>query len=106
MATGLPFALSVGGIAFLLGVIWGGPFVEVLRRLKIGKLIRTELSDTAHTKKIGTPTMGGIMIIVPVVLIVFALNLANLVQTGEGASIFLVLAVLVGFALLGFIDDW
>jgi phospho-N-acetylmuramoyl-pentapeptide-transferase len=101
----LPLALSVGGVTFLLGVIWGAPFVEILRRLRIGKQVRAEIQDK-HSAKIGTPTMGGIMIILPVVLISLALNIANVVQTGEGASILLPLAVLVGFSLLGFIDDW
>ena len=35
-------ALSLGGITFLLTVIWGGPLVQVLRMLKIGKQIRIE----------------------------------------------------------------
>ncbi|MEL6527257.1 MAG: phospho-N-acetylmuramoyl-pentapeptide-transferase, partial [Chloroflexota bacterium] len=53
-----------------------------------------------------TPTMGGIMIIIPAVLVTLALNIANIVQSGQGASIFLPLAVLLGFAVLGLIDDW
>lgn len=105
MSGGLSLALTVGIVTFLLGVIWGGPFVEILRRLRIGKQIRVELSDH-HQKKVGTPTMGGIMIIIPVVLIMVALNIANVVQTGSGASTFLPLFVLVGFAILGMIDDW
>ncbi|GAB4311545.1 MAG: phospho-N-acetylmuramoyl-pentapeptide-transferase [Phototrophicales bacterium] len=105
MVSGLPFALSVGMITFLLCVIWGGPFVEILRRLRIGKQIQVELSEE-HQKKVGTPTMGGIMIVIPVVLIVFVLNIANVVQTGQGASTFLPLIVLLGFGFLGAIDDW
>lgn len=101
----LPFALSLGAVAFLLGVIWGGPFVEVLRRLKLGKNIRVELSE-AHQKKRGTPTMGGIMIIIPTLLLLAAVNLARVVQTGEGASIFLPMVVMFGFAILGLLDDW
>lgn len=101
----LPFALSIGILTFLLGVIWGGPFIEILRRLKIGKNIQVELSEH-HQKKRGTPTMGGIMIIVPALLITLALNIANVIQTGEGASILLPLGIMVGFALLGMIDDW
>lgn len=105
MGTQLPLALTVGGVTFLLGVIWGGPFIEILRRLKIGKQIRIEIRDM-HGMKVGTPTMGGIMIIAPTVLIIVALNIANIVQTGEGASILLPVFVLVGFSLLGLIDDW
>lgn len=105
MGAGFPLALTVGGVTFLLGVIWGGPFIEILRRLRIGKQIRAEIQDT-HAHKLGTPTMGGIMIIVPAVLITLALNIANIVQRGEGASILLPLFVLVGFSALGLIDDW
>lgn len=101
----LPLSLTVGGVTFLLGVIWGSPFVEILRRLRIGKQVRAELLDD-QSEKIGTPTMGGIMIIIPAVLVTLALNIATIVQSGQGASIFLPLAVLLGFALLGLIDDW
>ncbi len=102
---GLPFALTVGALAFLLGVIWGSPFIEVLRRLKVGKQIRAELREQ-HQAKIGTPTMGGIMIILPVVLLALGLNLASLVRRLSGPSILLPMAVLLGFGLLGAIDDW
>ncbi|GAB4521531.1 MAG: phospho-N-acetylmuramoyl-pentapeptide-transferase [Anaerolineae bacterium] len=105
MSGGLPLALTAGVITFLLSVIWGGPFVEILRRLKIGKYIQVELSEI-HQKKVGTPTMGGVMIVVPVVLIIIALNIAQVVRTGSGASTFLPLVVLVGFGVLGMIDDW
>ena len=101
----LPFAITVGGVSFLLAVIWGGPFVEVLRRLKIGKLIRIELGEVQQ-RKVGTPTMGGIMIVVPVVLIALGLNLVNVIRTVTGASIMLPLIVMVGFGALGMLDDW
>ncbi|GIL14109.1 MAG: phospho-N-acetylmuramoyl-pentapeptide-transferase [Chloroflexota bacterium] len=108
MAGGLPFALTVGAVAFLLGVIWGGPFVEILRRLKIGKQIRVELSE-GHQKKVGTPTMGGILIILPVVLMALTLNIVAVVRPNDqitGTSILLPLFVLISFSLLGMIDDW
>ncbi len=100
----LPFALSMGAFAFLLGVIWGGPFIEILKRLKLGKQIRVELGE-GHQKKVGTPTMGGIMILLPAVLIALALNLVSLIRTATGASILLPLMVMVGFAFLGGYDD-
>jgi phospho-N-acetylmuramoyl-pentapeptide-transferase len=108
MQNALPFALTVGAVAFLLGVIWGTPFVEILRRLKIGKQIRVGLPDE-HEKKMGTPTMGGLMILIPVMIVALALNLVNVIRSDQpvtGASILLPLAVMVGFALLGAYDDW
>lgn len=106
MAGQLPFALTMGGIAFLLGVIWGGPFIEVLRRLRLGKQIKPFM-DESHQKKAGTPTMGGIMIVIPVVLISLGLNLVTVIRpTLTGASILLPIAVLVAFSILGAADDW
>lgn len=102
---GLPLALTIGGVTFLLGVIWGGPFIEILRRLRIGKQVRAEIIDK-HVAKIGTPTMGGIMIILPAVAIILALNVPNIVQSGPGTSIILPVFTLVSFAVLGLIDDW
>ena len=102
---GLPFALTVGAVAFLLGVIWGAPFIEILRRLKIGKQIRDVLQKR-HEAKIGTPTMGGILIILPVVVMALGLNLASLVRRVSGPSILVPMFVLVGFGILGAIDDW
>jgi phospho-N-acetylmuramoyl-pentapeptide-transferase len=107
MQASLPFALTMGAVTFLLCVIWGGPFVEVLRRLRIGKQIRVELSE-GHQVKAGTPTMGGLMIVFPVVLLVLGLNLVSVVRGSSisGASILLPLLVMVSFALLGAYDDW
>ena len=57
-------ALTLSAFTFILAVIWGGPLLRLLRQLKIGKLIRVEEPD-AHITKMGTPTMGGVMIILP-----------------------------------------
>ncbi len=110
MTPGLPLALTVGAVAFILGVIWGGPLVEILYRLKAGKQIRTELTIESHQKKAGTPTMGGILIVLPVVIITLALNIASIIRPSAnvltGTSILLPLFVLVSFAALGAVDDW
>lgn len=99
------FALTLGGFAFILTVIWGGPFIEVLKRLKIGKQIRIDGPQT-HLIKLGTPTMGGLMIVVPIVIITAVLNVVNLARTVIGRSVLVPLFVLTAFAVLGAIDDW
>ncbi|MCY3935337.1 MAG: phospho-N-acetylmuramoyl-pentapeptide-transferase [Chloroflexi bacterium] len=104
MDSGLPFSLSVGAIAFLLGVIWGGPFIEVLKILKVGKLIQVELSP-AHQRKIGTPTMGGLMIVFTTISLTLTINMVRIVSSGHGASVMLPLFVMGGYAFLGYIDD-
>ncbi|MBI4316247.1 MAG: phospho-N-acetylmuramoyl-pentapeptide-transferase, partial [Chloroflexi bacterium] len=103
--TDISFALTLGSITFLLTVIWGGPFLELLRRFKIGKQIRVDGPQT-HFTKMGTPTMGGLMIIGPVLVITAILNVVSLVKPVIGRSVLLPLAVLAVFALLGMRDDW
>src|SRR5260370_38173468 len=82
----LPFALTLGGITFVMTVIWGGPLVEVLRRLKIGQNIRADAPDWQKSKE-GTPTMGGLLIVVPVCLIPLGLNFVNLIRPSTTARV-------------------
>jgi phospho-N-acetylmuramoyl-pentapeptide-transferase len=99
-------ALTLSAFTFILAVIWGGPLLRLLRQLKIGKLIRVEEPD-AHITKMGTPTMGGVMIILPVIFVTFLLNAASLIGLNVyGQSIILPSVVMVAFGLLGAIDDW
>jgi phospho-N-acetylmuramoyl-pentapeptide-transferase len=93
-------------LTFLVTVIWGSPFIEVLRRLGVGDKVRIELAGT-HNTKTGTPTMGGLLILIPVILVTLGLNLVNLLLPNlTGRSILLPLAVLVMYGGLGALDDW
>jgi phospho-N-acetylmuramoyl-pentapeptide-transferase len=99
-------AVSLTGLSFLLTVIWGGPLLRVLRHFKIGKLIRVE-EPGKHMVKMGTPTMGGVMIILPVMLVTALLNGAALIGFRlSGKSIFVPLISMLAFGILGAIDDW
>ena len=66
-------AIAFSMLSFMMTVIWGGPLLRVLRYFRIGKLIRVEGPDR-HFTKMGTPTMGGVMFILPVVLITMMLK--------------------------------
>ncbi len=99
-------ALALAGLSFMLTIIWGTPLLRVLRHLKIGKAIRVE-GPQRHITKTGTPTMGGLMIILPVLLITILMNATPLLGFKRtGRSVLLPLGVLVLFAILGAIDDW
>ena len=74
----MAYALTLGTVSFFIAVIWGRPLIALLKRWGIGKQIRIEQPDR-HQIKTGTPTMGGILIVVPVLLITGVLNIANLV---------------------------
>jgi len=102
--TSLALALSLLG--FMLAVIWGGPLLRILRHFKIGKLIRVE-GPNSHMTKMGTPTMGGVMILFPVTLLTVLLNGASLLGLKViGNSVLLPLLTMFPFAILGAIDDW
>jgi phospho-N-acetylmuramoyl-pentapeptide-transferase len=102
-------SVSLAGLAFLLTLIWGEPLMRVLRHFKIGKLIRAE-GPASHQTKMGTPTMGGVLIILPVLLITILMNATALIgirsQNGTGRSVMLPLVVMVAYGVLGAIDDW
>ena len=99
-------AISLAGLSFMLTVIWGGPLLRVLRHFKIGKLIRVE-EPGKHMVKMGTPTMGGVMVVLPVLLLTGLLNAVELIGLKlAGQSVLVPMATLVAFALLGAVDDW
>lgn len=101
----MAYSLALGTIAFLLAVIWGRPYISLLRRLRVGKQIRIE-EPTTHQTKMGTPTMGGWMMIVPVLVITGVLNVANLLGLNLiGRSILAPMGVMVAYGILGTIDD-
>jgi phospho-N-acetylmuramoyl-pentapeptide-transferase len=99
-------ALSLAGLAFMMTVIWGGPLLRILRYFKIGKLIRVE-EPGHHNVKMGTPTMGGVMFILPVLLLTVLLNTVALLGLDVvGRSVLVPMIVMVGYGTLGAIDDW
>ncbi len=99
-------ALALAGFSFMMTVIWGPPLLRVLRHFKMGKLIRVE-GPQQHFSKLGTPTMGGVMIVVPVMLVTVLLNFGYLVGIDAlGRSVFVPMGSMLMFAVLGAIDDW
>lgn len=99
------FALILASLSFIMAVFWGRPYLNVLRRFRIGKRIRIE-GPSGHLTKLGTPTMGGLLITLPVVVITLALNVYNLIgQTVIGRSILVPLTVWVAYGALGAWDD-
>jgi phospho-N-acetylmuramoyl-pentapeptide-transferase len=98
-------ALILASISFLLAVVWGPLLIRILRHYQIGKRIRINGPDN-HGTKMGTPTMGGLMIVVPVLLITVVLNIYNLLgRTLIGRSILVPLGVMVIYAAVGAVDD-
>jgi len=99
-------ALTLAGATFLLAVIWGAPLIELMRRLRLGKNIRID-GPAAHAAKMGTPAMGGVLIVAWTVLVSLVVNVVQFVQALEIAeSVVIPLGVLVAYSILGGIDDY
>lgn len=104
--TQAPITVALAAFTFMLTVIWGPPLMRILRHVKAGKIIRVD-GPERHMTKMGTPTMGGVLIVMPVMLVTIMLNAGKLIGfTLLGRSVLLPLGVLISFAVLGAIDDW
>jgi phospho-N-acetylmuramoyl-pentapeptide-transferase len=97
--TAIAFALVVGVGAFLLGLLVGRPIIHYLAERGVGKEINP-YGPASHQVKSGTPTMGGVIIVLSVLLVTVAVNLVGRL------SILLPLGALTAAALLGAIDDY
>lgn len=85
-------------IAFGLSAIMGPVVIPFLRKLKMGQTERAE-GVQSHLKKAGTPTMGGIIILVSVAV-------TSVFYIKEYPKIIPILFVTLGFGLIGFLDDY
>ena len=85
-------------ISFALCVVMGPVIIPILRRLKMGQ---TEREDgvKSHLKKTGTPTMGGVIILLSIVI-------TSVFYIKEYPKILPILFVTLGFGLIGFLDDY
>ncbi|MEH7222465.1 phospho-N-acetylmuramoyl-pentapeptide-transferase [Bacillus sp. JJ1566] len=89
-------------IGFIISVILSPIFIPFLRRLKFGQSIREE-GPKSHQKKSGTPTMGGIIILVSILLTTILVS----TRLGElSVTTYLLLFVTLGYGVLGFLDDF
>jgi phospho-N-acetylmuramoyl-pentapeptide-transferase len=83
----------------LIAYVFGPSIIEILRKLKIGQAVRTD-GPATHLVKDGTPTMGGVMIIIS---ILFSMLLW---QNIRNVKVILVAVTLVAFGFIGFLDDY
>lgn len=85
-------------ISFIISVILGPFVIPFLRRLKVGQTERTE-GVQAHLKKAGTPTMGGVIFLVSIIV-------TSMFYVKDYPKIIPVLFLTIGFGIIGFIDDY
>ncbi|HET8879719.1 MAG TPA: phospho-N-acetylmuramoyl-pentapeptide-transferase, partial [Arthrobacter sp.] len=103
-------ALLMGaGLALLLSFLGTPLFIRFLVRKSYGQFIRDDGPTSHHTKR-GTPTMGGAVVVAGVLISYFATHLVmwwmNPASPGPTASAMLLLFLMVGMGLVGFLDDF
>ena len=85
-------------VSFAISVILGPIVIPFLRRLKVDQTEREE-GVKSHLKKAGTPTMGGVIFLI-------ATTVTALFFVGSHPEIAPVLFLMLGFGLIGFLDDY
>jgi len=90
-------------LGFILSIVTGLILIPLLKRFHIGQYVSHFVGER-HLKKEGTPTIGGLIFIIPPIIAVSMLTLRGSVVIS--ANLVIVLFVFLGYALLGFIDDF
>ena len=93
-------ALMVG---FMFSIFFGSLLLPLLKKMNVKQSVSTFLFKK-HKAKEGTPTMGGLIFIIPTILAIIVLLLWNKIEFSS--NLFIVLFVFVAYAALGFIDDF
>ncbi len=98
--------LALAAVSFLITVIWGVPFIRILKWFKAGDSIREEMPDR-FIEKVGTPTLGGLLFIFPAVFLTILMNAVEILGLQPiGKSIILPALTLLIYGGLGTLDDW
>ena len=85
-------------VSFFIAVLIGPSIIRMLNKLKAGQTERAEGLES-HQKKTGTPTMGGIIFLIPVVII-------GIFYAASHKEVIPVLILTIGFGIIGFLDDY
>ena len=94
------FAIMIG---FLVSAFLGLILIPILKKLRVGQKISIFVGE-AHRKKEGTPTMGGLIFILPTIAATLGLIITGKVSYTSNLGI--VLLVFIGYACIGFLDDF
>ena len=94
-------------ISFIISIIMGFIIIPILKKRKVGQIERDD-GPQSHLKKQGTPTMGGIIIIITMTLVVIGtyIYLSIIGETDIAHKLLPILLLTIGFGLIGFIDDF
>ena len=103
----MSFEIIVLLSTFIIAIILGIIIIPILKKLKVGQIERDD-GPASHLKKQGTPTMGGIIIIIAMIISsIIAYIYMNMVGLEDTArKIIPMMLLTIGFGAIGFIDDY
>ena len=104
----MEFQVKVLFLTFALTAIFSFVIIPILKKLKVGQMERDD-GPQSHLKKQGTPTMGGIIIILSMVIVCAGLYIYYTrirLEPEVAKNIIPLLLASVGFGIIGFIDDF
>ena len=90
-------------LGFILSLITGLFVVPLFRKLHFGQSV-SKLINERHLKKEGTPTMGGIIFIIPVIVSLILLYIKGSIAISY--NLIIIVFVFLAYGLLGFVDDY
>lgn len=90
-------------LGFIFSIITGIIAIPLLKKVNFRQHVSQLIGDR-HLKKEGTPTMGGIIFIIPVLVTLFLLYLRGSIELNH--NLIILLFVFLAYSFLGFIDDW
>ena len=93
------FALMIG---FLLSTAFGLIAIPLLKKIKAGQRINVYVEN--HQRKTGTPTMGGLIFIIPTIITTIILLLTDKMEFS--VNLLIVMFVFISYGLIGFLDDY
>ena len=96
-------AVLVMMISLILSIMLGIVLIPILKKLKAGQRL-SEYLEEKHKSKVGTPTMGGLIFIIPTVVVMIVMIIFNKIKITT--SLLIVLITFLFYALIGFIDDF
>lgn len=93
------FALMIG---FILSTVFGYFLIPILKKIKAGQRINVYVEN--HQKKSGTPTMGGLIFIIPTIVTILILLFTKKIEFS--VNLLIVLFVFISYSMIGFLDDY
>lgn len=102
----MSYQIKILLLSFIASVVVSLIIIPILRRLKVGQIERTE-GPESHLKKQGTPTMGGIVMMITILAVSVFMYLQYIKTEAEVAKNLIPLVLItIGFGIVGFVDDF